>query len=41
MPTSHATVDQRLQYVHMKGQDVFKAAVKNLLSTRARSSAPA
>ncbi len=37
MPTSHATVDQRLQYVHMKGQDVFKAAVKNLLSTSLQS----
>jgi 3-oxoacyl-[acyl-carrier-protein] synthase-3 len=36
-PTSHATVDQRLQYVHMKGQDVFKAAVKNLLSTSLQS----
>jgi 3-oxoacyl-[acyl-carrier-protein] synthase-3 len=37
MPTSHATVDQRMQYVHMKGQDVFKAAVKNLLSTSLQS----
>jgi 3-oxoacyl-[acyl-carrier-protein] synthase-3 len=37
MPTSHATVDQRLQYVHMKGQDVFKAAVKNLLATSLQS----
>ena len=25
-------VDQSLQYVHMKGQDIFKVAVKNLLS---------
>jgi len=32
-PTSHATVDQKLQYVHMKGQDIFKVAVKNLLAT--------
>ncbi len=40
-PTSHATVDQRLQYVHMKGQDVFKAAVKNLLSTSLQSLAQA
>jgi 3-oxoacyl-[acyl-carrier-protein] synthase-3 len=31
-PSSHATVDQELQYIHMKGQDVFKVAVKNLLS---------
>jgi 3-oxoacyl-[acyl-carrier-protein] synthase III len=31
-PTSHETVDQKLQYIHMKGQDVFKVAVKNLLS---------
>jgi 3-oxoacyl-[acyl-carrier-protein] synthase-3 len=31
-PTTHETVDQKLQYVHMKGQDVFKVAVKNLLS---------
>ena len=31
-PTTHATVDERLQYVHMKGQDIFKVAVKNLLS---------
>ena len=31
-PTSHATVDEKLHYVHMKGQDVFKVAVKNLYS---------
>jgi 3-oxoacyl-[acyl-carrier-protein] synthase-3 len=31
-PTSHSTVDEKLQYVHMKGQDIFKVAVKNLLS---------
>ena len=31
-PTTHASVDQRLQYVHMRGQDIFKVAVKNLLS---------
>jgi 3-oxoacyl-[acyl-carrier-protein] synthase-3 len=31
-PTTHATVDAKLQYVHMKGQDIFKVAVKNLLS---------
>jgi 3-oxoacyl-[acyl-carrier-protein] synthase-3 len=37
IPTTHATVDQRLQYVHMKGQDVFKAAVKNLVSTSLQS----
>jgi 3-oxoacyl-[acyl-carrier-protein] synthase-3 len=32
-PTSHASVDQKLQYVHMKGSDIFKVAVKNLLAT--------
>jgi 3-oxoacyl-[acyl-carrier-protein] synthase-3 len=31
-PTTHDTVDQKLQYVHMRGQDIFKVAVKNLLS---------
>jgi 3-oxoacyl-[acyl-carrier-protein] synthase III len=31
-PTSHTTVDQNLQYIQMKGQDIFKVAVKNLLS---------
>jgi 3-oxoacyl-[acyl-carrier-protein] synthase-3 len=31
-PTSHGTVDEKLHYVHMKGQDVFKVAVKNLYS---------
>jgi 3-oxoacyl-[acyl-carrier-protein] synthase-3 len=31
-PTSHATVDQKLHYVHMKGQDIFKVAVRNLFS---------
>jgi 3-oxoacyl-[acyl-carrier-protein] synthase-3 len=31
-PTSHTTVDEKLHYVHMKGQDVFKVAVKNLYS---------
>jgi 3-oxoacyl-[acyl-carrier-protein] synthase-3 len=31
-PTTHETVDAKLQYVHMKGQDIFKVAVKNLLS---------
>ncbi len=31
-PTTHTTVDQKLHYVHMKGQDVFKVAVKNLFS---------
>jgi 3-oxoacyl-[acyl-carrier-protein] synthase-3 len=31
-PPTHETVDQKLQCVHMKGQDVFKVAVKNLLS---------
>jgi 3-oxoacyl-[acyl-carrier-protein] synthase-3 len=32
MPTSHRTVDDKAQYIHMKGQDIFKVAVKNLLS---------
>jgi 3-oxoacyl-[acyl-carrier-protein] synthase-3 len=31
-PSSHETVDQKLQYIQMKGQDIFKVAVKNLLS---------
>jgi 3-oxoacyl-[acyl-carrier-protein] synthase III len=31
-PTSHDTVDRKLHNVHMKGQDVFKVAVKNLFS---------
>jgi len=31
-PSSHETVDQSLQYIQMKGQDIFKVAVKNLLS---------
>src|SRR5580658_7962077 len=31
-PTSPESVQQRLQYVHMRGQDIFKVAVKNLLS---------
>jgi 3-oxoacyl-[acyl-carrier-protein] synthase-3 len=31
-PTTRESVDQRLQYVHMRGQDIFKVAVKNLLS---------
>jgi 3-oxoacyl-[acyl-carrier-protein] synthase-3 len=34
-PTSHLTVEQKLHYVHMKGQDVFKSAVKNLHSASA------
>jgi 3-oxoacyl-[acyl-carrier-protein] synthase-3 len=29
-PTTHATVDQKLHYVQMRGQDIFKVAVKNL-----------
>lgn len=31
-PTSHATVDEGLHYVHMKGQEIFKVAVRNLYS---------
>jgi 3-oxoacyl-[acyl-carrier-protein] synthase-3 len=31
-PTTHDTVERKLQYVHMKGQDIFKVAVKNLMS---------
>jgi 3-oxoacyl-[acyl-carrier-protein] synthase-3 len=40
-PTSHQTVDQKLHYVHMKGQDVFKSAVKNLYSASAAALARA
>jgi 3-oxoacyl-[acyl-carrier-protein] synthase-3 len=31
-PASHETVDQRQHCIQMKGQDIFKVAVKNLLS---------
>ncbi|MDP9001481.1 MAG: ketoacyl-ACP synthase III [Myxococcota bacterium] len=31
-PTTHTTVDQRLHHVQMRGQDIFKVAVKNLHS---------
>ncbi len=31
-PASHATVDRKLHYVQMKGQDIFKSAVRNLYS---------
>jgi 3-oxoacyl-[acyl-carrier-protein] synthase-3 len=31
-PTTRETVEQRLHYVAMRGQDIFKVAVKNLLS---------
>ncbi|MGA9854750.1 MAG: beta-ketoacyl-ACP synthase III, partial [Gammaproteobacteria bacterium] len=31
-PTTHDTVERKLQYVHMRGQDIFKVAVKNLMS---------
>jgi 3-oxoacyl-[acyl-carrier-protein] synthase-3 len=31
-PTSHQVVDEKLHKVHMKGQDIFKVAVKNLYS---------
>jgi 3-oxoacyl-[acyl-carrier-protein] synthase-3 len=31
-PTTHATVEQKLHYVRMRGQDIFKVAVKNLHS---------
>lgn len=31
-PTSHTTVDQGLHCVRMKGQDIFKVAVRNLYS---------
>jgi 3-oxoacyl-[acyl-carrier-protein] synthase-3 len=30
MPTSHEVIDQKMHKVKMKGQDIFKAAVKNL-----------
>jgi 3-oxoacyl-[acyl-carrier-protein] synthase III len=29
-PTTHDTVDRKLHYVQMKGQEIFKVAVKNL-----------
>jgi 3-oxoacyl-[acyl-carrier-protein] synthase-3 len=31
-PATHATVDQKLHYVQMRGQDIFKSAVRNLCS---------
>ena len=31
-PATHATVDQGLHYVQMRGQDIFKSAVRNLCS---------
>ena len=31
-PASHEVIDQALHKVHMKGQDIFKVAVKNLFS---------
>jgi 3-oxoacyl-[acyl-carrier-protein] synthase III len=31
-PMSHEVVDQKLHKVHMKGQDIFKVAVRNLFS---------
>jgi 3-oxoacyl-[acyl-carrier-protein] synthase III len=31
-PTTAETVEQKLHYVHMRGQDIFKVAVKNLQS---------
>jgi 3-oxoacyl-[acyl-carrier-protein] synthase III len=31
-PASHAMIDQKLHVVHMKGQDIFKVAVRNLFS---------
>ena len=31
-PASHEVVDQKLHKVHMKGQDIFKVAVRNLFS---------
>ena len=30
MPASHATVDQRLHYIHMAGKEVFKLAVNGM-----------
>jgi 3-oxoacyl-[acyl-carrier-protein] synthase-3 len=32
LPATHATVDQGLHYVQMRGQDIFKSAVRNLCS---------
>jgi 3-oxoacyl-[acyl-carrier-protein] synthase-3 len=31
-PASHEVIDQKLHKVHMKGQDIFKVAVRNLFS---------
>ncbi len=31
-PASHAVIEQKLHKVHMKGQDIFKVAVRNLFS---------
>jgi 3-oxoacyl-[acyl-carrier-protein] synthase III len=31
-PASHEAIDQKLHLVHMKGQDIFKVAVRNLFS---------
>jgi 3-oxoacyl-[acyl-carrier-protein] synthase-3 len=31
-PASHEVIEQKLHKVHMKGQDIFKVAVKNLFS---------
>jgi 3-oxoacyl-[acyl-carrier-protein] synthase-3 len=31
-PASHEMIDQKLHKVHMKGQDIFKVAVRNLFS---------
>lgn len=33
MPPSHETVDQRLHYVHMQGQEVFKFAIQYMTET--------
>jgi 3-oxoacyl-[acyl-carrier-protein] synthase III len=33
MPSTHETIDQRLQYAYQNGQPVFKAAVKGMSST--------
>lgn len=33
MPSSHESVDQRLHYVHMQGQEVFKYAIQYMTET--------
>jgi 3-oxoacyl-[acyl-carrier-protein] synthase-3 len=36
-PATHASVEDRKHFVHMRGQDIFKSAVKNLHSASVRA----